>query len=232
MTTLQPDIQMLQQAIRQLSRVEREELAEWILNSPVIDSRVAEAVKPYAGQRYISVEEYLQFEEETLEKHEYVAGCIFAMGRPVVRHGMIVANLGRQLLSQLSDTPCRAFFSDTKLRLKVDQDDIFYIPDIMVACGPFTPEIQEADWLTDPCVIVEVLSPSTQAIDRREKALNYRHIASLEEYVLIAQRSMEVTIFRRSDKWRPQVLTRPEDVFESRATEVNVMLEDIYEGVR
>jgi Uma2 family endonuclease len=118
------------------------------------------------------------------------------------------------------------------VRLKVNQDDVFYVPDVMVACGPFTEDVLNAKWLTEPCVVVEVLSPSTESIDRREKALNYRHIPSLEEYILIAQRTMEVTVFSRSDNWRPLVLTAPEHVFESRAVEVNIALANIYEGVR
>jgi Uma2 family endonuclease len=231
-TTIQTDLRMLQQIIRQLSRREREELAEWILNSPDVESAVAESPLPWGPQRHFTVDEYLRFEEESLESHEYVAGYLFAMSTPVVRHEMIVMNLLSQLQSQLRGTPCRAFSSRTKLRLKVLQDDVFYVPDVLVACGPFTDEIQDARWLTEPCLVVEVVSPSTQAIDRREKALNYRHVASLEEYVVIAQQSLEITIFRRSDNWRPLVLTRPEDVFESRAVEVNVALVNIYEGIR
>jgi len=232
MTTIQADMQLLQQAIRQLSRREREELAEWILNSPDNESRIAERFLPYGERRYFTVEEYLQFEEESLDRHEYVAGHIYAMTTPIVRHQMLVTNVGVQFQKQLQGTPCRTFLSTTKLRLKVDQDDLFYMPDVMIAAGPFTEERQEARWLTDPCVVVEVLSPSTLAIDRREKALNYRHITSLEEYLVIAQWPMEVTLYRRSDSWRPQVLTSPEDVFESRAVEVNVSLANIYEGVR
>jgi Uma2 family endonuclease len=228
MTIVQNDIQLLKQAIRQLSRPEREDLAEWILNSPDVESRVAEAALPYGAKRYYTVEEYLQYEEESAEGHEYVAGYIYAMSSPTIRHEMIVMNVAAQFHNQLRGTPCRAFGSKAKLRLKVDQDDIFYLPDVQVACGPFT----EAAWLTDPCLVVEVLSPSTQAIDRREKMFNYRRISSLEEYVLIAQRSMEVTIYRRSNDWRPQVLTAPEDTFESRAVEVNVTLANIYEGVQ
>ena len=141
-------------------------------------------------------------------------------------------NVAVQFQSQLRGTPCRAFSSKMKLRLQVDRDDIFYVPDVMVACGPFTEEALDAQWLTTPCVVVEVLSASTELIDKREKALTYRNIASLEEYVLVAQRSTEVTVFRRSDHWRPQVLTALEDVFESGAVEVNIALANIYEGVR
>src|SRR5579859_2631549 len=233
MTTIQTDIHALRQAIRQLSRREREELAEWILNSPDNESWVAEAApRPYGGRRNLTVEEYLSLEDESGVRYEYVAGQIFAMCSPVVRHEMITTNLVFHFQNQLRGTPCRAFSSNTALRLKVDQDDIFYLPDVMIACGPFTEEVQSSQWLANPCVVVEVLSPSTQSIDRREKALNYRHIASLEEYLVIDQRSMEVTVFRRSDQWRPLVLTAPEDVFESHAVEVNVALASIYEGVR
>jgi Uma2 family endonuclease len=232
MTTIQTDIQALRQAIRQLSRREREELAEWILNSPDSDTSVAEPRLPYGDRRYFTVEEYLRLEEESLVGYEYVAGSIFPSGTPIVRHNMIATNLAVQFHSQLRGTPCRVFSSRTKLRLQVDRDDVFYVPDVMIACGPFTEDVLDAQWLTSPCIIIEVLSASTESIDRREKALNYRHVTSLEEYLVVAQRSMEVTVFRRSDNWRPLVLTAPEDVFESRALEANISLANIYEGVR
>jgi Uma2 family endonuclease len=231
MTIVQNDIQLLKQAIRQLPRPEREDLAEWILNSPDVESRVAEPTLPYGAQRYSTVEEYLQFEEDSTDRHEYIAGYIYAMSMPVLRHEMIVANVCASFHNQLRGTPCRAFGSNMKLRIQVDQDDFFYIPDVQIACGSFNADL-DARWLTDPCVIVEVLSPATQTVDRREKMQNYRHISSLEEYILIAQRPMQVTVFRRSDNWRAQVLTAPEDVYESRAVEVNITLANIYEGVQ
>ncbi len=230
MSTTQVDVQLLKQAVRQLSREDRGLLAEWALYLPDTELRVEEAALPYGGRRYLTVEEYLKFEEESPNRHEYVAGYVYAMSRPVLRHEMIAINLVVQFQSQLRGTLCRAFGSNTKVRFKVDQDDIFYVPDLMVECGSFTENL-EAQWLTSPCLIAEVLSPSTQDIDRREKALNYRHIKSLEEYLVIAQRSMEVTVFRRSDNWRPLVLTAPEDIFQSRAAQITVTLANIYEGV-
>ena len=236
MAPIQPDtladILSIQQAIRRLSRIEREDLAEWILNSQVFDVRVEESTLAYGGRRQLTVEEYLALEEDITIRHEYVAGQIFAMSSPLVRHEAIAGNLLFQIHSQLRGGPCRAWSSNTKVRLQVARDDIFYLPDVMVACGPFTDEVLDQRYLTNPCVIVEVLSASTEAIDRREKALNYRHIPSLEEYLLVAQRTMEVTILRRSENWIPQVLTAPQDVYESRAVEVNIPLADIYEGVR
>jgi len=114
--------------------------------------------------------------------------------------------------------------------LKVNRDDIIYLPDVMVSCGSFTDEELDMRYLTKPRVVVEVLSASTETIDRREKALNYRYSPSVEEYLLVAQRSMEVTVMRRSDGWIPQVLTAPADVFESGAVEIKVSLAQIYEG--
>jgi Uma2 family endonuclease len=232
MTTTQTEIQAIKQAIRQLSRIEREDLAEWILDASGFDLRVEETALPYSGPRRLTVEGYLELEEEEGVRYEYVAGQIFAMSTPLIRHQVIVANLLVRFQNQLNGGPCRAWSSHTAVRLQVNREDIFYIPDVMVACGPFTDKVLDGKYLTNPRVVVEVLSASTEAIDRREKALNYRHLPSLEEYLLVAQRSMEVTVFRRSEDWRSRVLTAPEDVFESRAVEVKIALAEIYKGAR
>jgi Uma2 family endonuclease len=232
MTTTQTEIQALKQAIQQLPRIEREDLTDWILNLPAFEPRVAETALAYGGRRRLTVEEYLQLEEEDGVRYEYVAGQIFAMSSPLNRHEMIAANLLGHFHNQLLGGPCRVWGSHAKVRLQVDREDIFYMPDVMVACGPFTGKILDERYLTNPRVVVEVLSASTEAIDRREKALNYRHLPSLEEYLVVAQRSMEVTVFRRSEDWSPWVLTASEDVFESHAVEVKIALADIYDGAR
>ncbi len=230
MPLIPADIQAIQQAIRQLTRVEREELAEWILSSPAFDVRIAETAPAYGGTRKLTVEEYLRLEEDSAINHEYVGGQIFAMISPLMRHEVIVANLLFQFQRQLGG-PCMALSSHTRVRLQVAREDIFYMPDVTVVCGPFPEEVLDQRYLSNPCVVVEVTSASSEAIDRREKALNYRQIPSLEEYLVVAQRSMEVTVVRRSENWLPQVLTRPEDVYESRAVEVNITLANIYERV-
>jgi Uma2 family endonuclease len=232
MSITQNDIQAIKQAITQLSRMEREELAEWILDVSGVDLRVEETALAYGGPRRLTVEEYLELDEEDGARYEYVAGQIFAMSTPLIRHEVIAANLLAHFHNQLRGGPCRAWGSHTKVRLQVDREDVFYMPDVMVACGPFTEKILDGKYLTNPCVVVEVLSASTEAIDRREKAMNYRHLPSLEEYLLVAQRTMEVTVFRRSENWSPRVLTAPEDVFESRAVEVKMALAEIYTGAR
>jgi Uma2 family endonuclease len=231
MSTTQAEIEAIKQAIRHLSRIEREELAEWMLDATEFELRVEETALAYGGPRRLTVEEYLQLEEDGV-RYEYVAGQIFAMSSPLIRHEAIAANLLGHFHNQLRGGPCRVWSSHTAVRLQVSRDDIFYMPDVMIACGPFTDKILDGRYLTNPCVVVEVLSASTENIDRREKALNYRHLPSLEEYLVVAQRSMEVTVFRRSENWGPLVLTAPEDVFESRAVEVKIALADVYEGAR
>lgn len=232
MTTVEPDIQSIQQAIHQLSRIQREELAEWMLNSHRFDAGVGEPALTYGTRRSLTVDEYLDLDEDIAVRYEYVAGQIFGMSNPLIRHEVIAANLMFQFQSQLRGGPCQALSSHTKVWMRIDRDDIFYMPDLTVVCGPLTDEMLDLQYLTNPCVVVEVLSAATEAIDRREKALNYRHISLLEEYLVVAQRTMEVTILRRSENWIPQVLTAPQDVYESRAVEVNIALADIYEGVR
>jgi len=232
MTTTQTDLQSIKQAIQQLSRIEREELADWMLESPGFEPRVEETALAYGARRRLTVEEYLDLDREDGVRYEYVAGQIFAMSSPLIRHQAIATNLLGHFHHQLRGGPCRTWDSQTKVRLQVDREDILYIPDVMVSCGPLTDKVLDGQYLTNPCIVVEVLSPSTQAIDRREKALNYRHLPSLEEYLVVAQRSMEVTVLRRSDSWSPQVMTAPEDIFESRAVEVKIALADIYEGAR
>ena len=94
--------------------------------------------------------------------------------------------------------------SDMKVRLRVASDDAFYYPDLMLACDP---EDRATYYRTRPCLIVEVLSDTTQRIDRREKLLAYTSIDSLQEYLLLSQNGVEATLHRRVDGWRGQTAT-------------------------
>jgi len=188
---------------------------------------VAEPRAVYKTARHspMTVEEYLKFDEESRIRHEYVAGEIFAMCGSTVRHGVIAGNLVRTIGNKLHGGPCRVFFSDYKVRLRVDRDDVFYYPDVAVSCD--TRDLSAA-YLPDPKLIIEVLSPSTEATDRREKAMNYRQILSLDEYAVVAQRSPEVTIYRRADRWAPEILSEVGAVAEFRSIELRLPLAQIY----
>jgi Uma2 family endonuclease len=223
-------VQEIKQAIDRLSPAERYTIAMWILGSRESDDHVAEPAPAYnaaLANHHLSVEEYLDFEAGASTRHEYIAGEIFAMAGVSAAHNLIVGNVYRAFANRLHGGPCRTFFSDFKVRLKINMDEIFYYPDVMVACGR---EGLEKYFLRNPKVIVEVLSPSTEGTDRREKFIHYRRIPTLEEYIVIGQDMPEVTIHRRSTKWTPTVLTALEAVAEIQSLELSLPLAEVYEG--
>jgi Uma2 family endonuclease len=175
-----------------------------------------------------SIEDYLASEADGRLRHEYFAGEIFAMTGASVEHNIIAGNLFNLVSNHLRGGPCRAFMSDVKVRLKSGMDHIFYYPDVMVACGR---EGIEKYYISRPTLIVEVLSPTTEAIDRREKALHYRQIPTLEEYVLVAQESCEVTIYRRADSWQHTLWSSLQGVAEFKSIGLSLPLSEIYAGL-
>jgi Uma2 family endonuclease len=182
----------------------------------------------FADQPRLSVEDYLAYEADGRQRHEYFAGEIFAMTGASLEHNIIAGNLFNALSNHLRGGPCRAFMSDFKVRLKNGIEDIFYYPDVMVAGGR---EGIEKYYLTQPTLVVEVLSPSTEHIDRREKAFHYRQIATLQEYVLVAQERCEVTICRRADHWGATTVNAQAANAEFRSINLALPLAEIYAGL-
>ena len=230
---IEANIPALQQAIRALTRYQREELAEWILNSGEFEDFIAETVLGWgvsAERHTLTVEEFLAIEAGSAIRHEYIGGEMFEMRPPMPRHELIVSNLLGLLREreQVGSSPATFVAANVGLRLRMDNTDLFYRPDIMVS--DVTAAERNVPYVTDPRIIVEVFSPITEDIDRREKALNYRRIATLDEYLLIAQRSPRVIIFRRSDEWSPIELTAPDAIVESRSLAMGLSLRNIYAG--
>ncbi|MCZ6554331.1 MAG: Uma2 family endonuclease [SAR324 cluster bacterium] len=153
----------------------------------------------HARLPHISVEDYLDNEKTAEVKHEYVAGRVFAMVGASRAHNSIMLNLASLLRDHVESGPCQVFVADVKVR--VDAVDAFYYPDVAVTCDP---DDNDEYFLTRPCLIVEVLSPTTEATDRREKLLAYQTLPSLREYVLVDQREPHLEVFRREgrDWWR------------------------------
>ena len=140
---------------------------------------------------HMSIQEYLAFEEKNAVKHEYGAGQIFAMAGASERHNKIAMNVASFLHQATRRSTCTTFGSD--MRVKIDQ--VIYYPDVMVTCGADDndPYLKSA-----PCLIVEVLSTSTERLDRGGKLYNYRQIAALKNYLLISQNDVRVDVYRRS----------------------------------
>ena len=150
------------------------------------------AAQPRAG---VSVAEYLAFERASAEKHEYHDGAIVAMVGASNAHNDIVGNVYTSLRTRLKPGPCRVKFSD--LRVRVPNARLFTYPDLTVVCGKQQFSDERQDTLLNPQLIVEVLSPSTEAYDRGTKFQYYREIESLREYLLIAQDKARIELFSR-----------------------------------
>jgi Uma2 family endonuclease len=134
----------------------------------------------------MTVEEYLQFDESAPLKHEYVAGEVYALSGVTIRHNIIALNVATTLRAFAGNGPCRVLATDVRLLVA---DDRYYYPDVMVHCGA----VDELDVIVrDPCVVVEVTSPSTGRIDRGEKLVAYRELASLRAYLIVDHRRRRV----------------------------------------
>lgn len=178
---------------------------------------------------FISVEEYLAGEEAGEVKHEYIGGTVYAMAGASRDHNTISLNLASALRSHLRGGPCRTFVSDVKVRLQHAGNDIFYYPDVVVGRDA---RDTEPLFLIHPKVVIEVLSAGTERLDRREKFWAYMGIESLEEHVLVAQDRPEVTLHRRANGWRPEVLKGAEDTLRLASLNFSTPLSDLYEGVK
>ena len=176
----------------------------------------------------IELDEYLATEANATVKSEYLAGEVYAMAGCTAVHNQLAGALYAAFLSHLKGKPCRTFISDMKVKLRYDGEDTVYYPDVMVDCSGLAPDAVLA---TDPTVVAEVLSQSTERTDRREKWFLYRNIPSLQEYVLIDQIRPEVTIFRRSAHWSAEILATPDAVLDIPSIGFRCTVGDIYAGV-
>ena len=155
-------------------------------------------------------EEYLAWEVEQLEKHEYVDGEVFAMSGAAETHITVSLNVAMALRQHLKGSPCRTFMADMKVQ--VDPDNSFYYPDVVVTCS--AKDAQDPLVKREPKLLVEILSPSTAAYDRGAKFSSYRRLASLQEYVLIDTDSRTTDVYRKGADglWVLHPFTRDEAV--------------------
>jgi Uma2 family endonuclease len=178
----------------------------------------------------ISPEEYLALERQAETKSEYLDGEIFAMTGASRKHNRLNLNLAFILDSQLKVEGCEVYASE--MRVKVAESGLYTYPDVVVACGEPQFEDAEVDTLLNPQLIIEVLSKSTQDYDRGTKFLHYRALASLREYVLVAQDRIHVEHYlRQNDAWRLTETDRREDVIELASVGARLALADVYDRV-
>ncbi|NEO44762.1 MAG: Uma2 family endonuclease [Moorea sp. SIO4A3] len=143
---------------------------------------------------YISQEDYLSQEEESSIKHEYSDGEIYARAGASDAHVTIAGNLFALLINHVRGTGCRVYMADMKAY--VEAANSYYYPDVMVTCDARDRELK--NYKKYPCLIVEVLSPKTEAFDRGNKFYDYQKLDTLVEYVLISQNHQRLDCFRRN----------------------------------
>lgn len=147
-------------------------------------------------RNYLSPQEYLEWEEHQDIKYEYINGEVFAMTGGTLPHNDIALNLASALKSHLRGGSCRVNMADGKVA--VSENGPFYYPDVVVSCDER--DRQAIKFLQHPCLIVEVLSPSTEAYDRGAKFRQYRRMPTLQEYVLIDAEKISLDCFQLNEK--------------------------------
>jgi len=177
--------------------------------------------------KYITPDQYLKLELESDFRHEYIAGQVYAMSGTSKKHNIIAGNIYMTLRIHLREKGCQVFMSDMKA--KIESLDIFYYPDVLVTCNS---EDREKFFIKYPCLIVEVISPSTARIDRNEKLYNYRQLESLQEYVIVSQEQMRVEIYRKNNQndWNKEMINN-EGVINLQSVGLSTTMAAFYEDI-
>jgi len=176
----------------------------------------------------VSVDDYLEGEMLSTVKHEYIDGEVYAIAGSSDIHNMIAGEMYALLLSHLRNSKYQTFIGDIKVRAS---KEVYYYPDVLVSCeqNPENPYFRN-----QPILIIEVTSPSTAHIDRREKLLFYQQMPSVQEYVIVDQHKMNVEVHRRQANggWITYYFNESDDIVELASVELSIPLPEIYRRVR
>lgn len=181
------------------------------------------------AKTFLTPEQYLEIERQAERKSEYYAGEMFAMAGASRAHNRITANAIVILHESFRGRPCGEYPSD--MRVGVNATGLYTYPDVVAVCGSEQYDEKDPDTLLNPTLIIEVLSPSTEAYDRGRKFEHYRTIPSLLEYVLIASDRVQVDVYTRETAGR-WILTSAADLSDAislTSVDCNIKLSDLYE---
>jgi Uma2 family endonuclease len=180
-----------------------------------------------------TIDEYLRSEYDADQRHEYYDGVIVAMAGGSPQHSLIISNVIRELGNRLKGGKCRVY--DSNLRVRVPRSRLYVYPDATVVCGPTEHDTDDVkrQTVTNPKLIVEVLSDSTEHLDHGPKFRHYLECPSLEEYVLVAQDSVHVqSYFRQGDgTWLFSPVMEMGGTSKLRSLGIELPLADVYAGV-
>ena len=186
-----------------------------------------------AAQRRMTAAEYLDAEHAALDRHEFHDGEMLAMAGSTFEHDQVSGNAFAGLKARLADGPCRVMTSN--MRVRPGPTSRYVYPDASIVCGPprFDPDDRRRTTYTNPRVVVEVLSDSTEAYDRGDKFTLYRQSDTLEEYVLVAQHRPEVEAYLRQPDgtWSFAAWAGIDAVARLRSLGVDLPLGELYAGV-
>ncbi|GAB4283538.1 MAG: Uma2 family endonuclease [Oscillatoriaceae cyanobacterium] len=178
--------------------------------------------------RYFTPEEYFAWEEKQLEKHELINGRVYAMTGGTQNHSAIKLNIGSLIKAHLRGSKCRVFNSDLKVNILNTRN--YTYPDLSVTCDERDRE--HPLYITYPCLIVEVLSDSTEAYDRGKKFEKYRQNPNLVDYVLVSSDEMAVDIYHKNEAGEWVIMSyRSGEQVELKSIGLNVPIEQFYEDV-
>ncbi|MFM2302606.1 MAG: hypothetical protein RLZZ135_9 [Cyanobacteriota bacterium] len=173
-------------------------------------------------------EEYFAWEEQQLEKHEFIGGEVYAMSGGTVNHSQIGVNVVSLLNSHLRGSGCKTLNSDCRVNI-VNSTDYTY-PDVSVTCDDR--DKNTTKYITYPCLIIEVLSDSTEAYDRGGKFRMYRQNPILQDYVLVSSEKMEIDLYRKTESGSWEIINyQVGDTIELKSVNLTFPIERIYEGI-
>ncbi len=177
---------------------------------------------------YVLPEDYLKAEQDSAVKHEYRQGLVYAMAGASNNHVLIAVNLVAMLRNHVRGSGCRVYTSDTKVH--IESIESYYYPDVAISCDQRDREFR--DFLRYPCLLIEVLSDTTEAFDRGDKFEDYRHLDALQEYVLVSQTRKRVECFRRNAEGQWVLYPYGEvDEIHLASVDFRCAIADVYEDV-
>ncbi len=173
-------------------------------------------------------EEYFIWEEQQLERHELIDGQVYAMSGGTINHSEIASRFNRLLGNHLEDSGCKTLNSDA--RVKILKTDDYSYPDVSVTCD--ARDLGNIQYIAYPCLLVEVLSDSTEAYDRGEKFYRYRCNPILQDYVLVSSRSIAIDIYHKNDTGEWVIVNyRAGDIVELKSVDLSFPIEQVYRGI-
>jgi Uma2 family endonuclease len=184
------------------------------------------AAREYSPQ--FTPDEYFAWEEQQEFKHEYIDGEVYAMSGGTTNHSEIASNFNFLLKAHLRGGNCRVLNSDARVSIQASNNYVY--PDVSVTCDER--DRNNAQFISNPCLIVEVLSSSTEGYDRGKKFEMYRRSNSLREYVLVSTERVEIDLFRKDDRGEWKFISyAPGDMVELESINLTFPIEQLFEGI-